>query len=172
MVVEFPFDVAEHRRASAAVMRMLPARWLGPAAALVILWLGVWPIVRRWGDYPASKLVASALPWVLVAAALAFMTPLTIWQSSRKLVRVDPSVRGTQRRAVDAAGFHSTGNGVAVDLQWHAMARCAETEEFFLFFYTKQLAYYVGKVHLSSDECSAVRALIDSHAGNSPHGPG
>ena len=91
---------------------------------------------------------------------------------SPSILSADFARLGEEVRAIDAAGFHSTGNGVAVDLPWHAMARCAETEEFFLFFYTKQLAYYVGKVHLSSDECSAVRALIDSHAGNSPHGPG
>lgn len=160
---EFEFSATEHRRASAAVLRQLPSRWVFPLAGVVILALNGFRVLTYWGEYPASALFMSILPWLLVSALFVAFMPLMSWVHTRRIVKSDPSIRGLQRRVVDATGFHSSGNGVVLDLPWHAMARCAETDEFFLFFYAGQLAYYLGKSHLSAAEIASVRSLIDSH---------
>ena len=54
---------------------------------------------------------------------------------------------------MDAAGYHSRGNGVALDIPWHAVARAIETDEFFLLFYNKQFAYYLPKRAFAARSC-------------------
>lgn len=164
VTVEFPFDAAEHRRASFAVMRTLPTRWIGPVLALVPVAFGLWPVLAARREVSTLTMVASALPWVLVAITFASLTPIAVWATARRIARDDPSARGIQVRHLDATGFRSSGNGVAVEVPWHAIQRCVETQGFFLFFYTKQLAYYLGKSHLSTEQCDAVRSLVASHA--------
>lgn len=164
VTVEFTFDAAEHRRASFAVMRTLPTRWMGPVVAVPFLAFGIWPVLAGRRELTPWTVVVSALPWVLLAAVFAFLTPIAVWATARRIARHDPSARGVQRRSLDATGLRSTGNGVSLDLPWHAIERCVETEAFFLFFYTKQLAYYLGKSHLSAEQCDTVRALISLHA--------
>ena len=164
VTVEFPFDAAEHRRASFAVMRTLPSRWIGPMFAVPPLAFGLWTVLAARRDVSTLTVVASALPWLLVALTFAFLTPIAVWATARRIARHDPSARGVQMRHLDATGFRSTGNGVGVEVPWHAIQRCVETEGFFLFFYTKQLAYYLGKSRLSAEQCDVVRSLIATHA--------
>lgn len=101
---------------------------------------------------------------VLVAGAFAFMAPIAVWATARRIAKQYPSACGLQTRIPDAEGLHSTGNGVALALPWHAIERCTETDEFFLFHHTKQLACHLGKSHSTERQRASVRALIETHS--------
>lgn len=106
-----------------------------------------------------------ALPWVIIGAFWLEFIPWLQRRAARKLPARDASVRGPQERAVDATGYHSRGNGVHLDVPWHAMVRGVETDQFFLFFYNKQCAYYLPKRALSETQCADVRALLRANLG-------
>jgi hypothetical protein len=52
---------------------------------------------------------------------------------------------------------------VALDLPWHAMLSGVETAEFFLFFYNKQLAYYLPKRLLDSTGINEIRTMMQNN---------
>jgi hypothetical protein len=163
VIATFDFDPAEHYRVLRAVTQQTPWRflpWGFVALALVMVACSVLP---AWGEAEPLTLFLSALPWlVFVALWLAFI-PFLQRRGARKLPETDPSARGVQERRIDTAGFHSLGNGVALDVPWHAMRRAVETDEFFLFFYNKQCAYYFPKRALSAADAAEVRALARSN---------
>jgi hypothetical protein len=78
-------------------------------------------------------------------------------------------VRGPQERTVDAVGYHSRGNGVAVDVPWHALKKAVETEHFFIFFYNWQCGYYVPKRALSAADVARVREHARAGLGAQAH---
>jgi len=161
--VTFEFDPTEHYKASQVVLQRGAARyirWGFVALAIALLW---WNVVRHWNDASPSALFASALPYVLLGAFWLFYFPYAQLRSARKLPEVDASVRGPQTRGVDVDGFHTRGNGVNLDVPWHAMVRGEETDRFFLFYYAKQLAYYIPKRALSGAEMSDVREIMREH---------
>lgn len=162
----YDYAPADHVRAARAVARQSASRYvlwlfvLVPAALLV--WTTV-PLVRAgaWGEA-----VWGALPLLAVCAFWLVGLPLMQRRAARALPARDASLRGPQTRSVNEAGYHSRGNGVAVDLPWHAMARAVETPGEFLFFYNPQCAYYLPKRVLAADDVPAVRALARAGLGD------
>src|SRR5262245_880838 len=135
----YDFDWREHYRASREVTRRQPARWLvwGFIVVLAVA-LGVLSYRAIAEGASTFSTFLSVLPWILVGAFWLGITPFVQWRAASKLPSRDPSVQGPQERTIDVSGYHSRGNGVALDLPWHAMARGIETPDFFLFFYNKQ----------------------------------
>lgn len=162
ILATFDFDAAEHYRATRAVTRHTPQRFVAWGFAAFALGLVAWNVVPRWGDVEPLPLFWSSLPWLLLTAFWFAFLPFSQWRAARRLPERDPSARGTQERAVDDVGYHSRGNGVAVDVPWHAMHRVIETAEFFLFFYNKQWAYYVPKRALTTAAVAELRALTQA----------
>ena len=161
----FDFDPAEHYRASREVTRRTPARffpWVFVALALV---MAAWNIVPHWDEATASELAVASLPWLLLALFWAGLLPFLQRRASRRLPKVDASLEGPQTRIVDAAGYHSRGNGVALDVPWHAMVRGTESAHFFLFYYNKQCAYYLPKRALQQEDAVVIRALMREYLG-------
>ena len=155
----FDFDPAEHYRATRAVTRFTPARYFVWGFTALALGMLAWNVLPYWDEAEPSTLFASALPWLLIGVFWVVFIPVLQRRSARKLHERDVSVQGPQERALDATGFHSRGNGVALDVPWHAMARAVETEQFFLFFYNKQCAYYLPKRALAPEQVIKARAL-------------
>ena len=165
----FDFDPAEHYRATRAVYRRTALRFMPWAFAAVILGLLAWNLVPHWDDATGGGWLGSALPYIIFLLIWLPLIPFMQRRAARKLPEHDPSARGTQERSVDVAGFHSRGNGVSLDVPWHVMRRAVETEEFFLFFYNKQCAYYLPKRVLSAAHLTDVRALVRTHLGDRSH---
>jgi len=166
MTVTYDFDWREHYRASRQVSRYMRTRWLGwglAALALVFGFLNYWTAA---GHASVLSVFLNMLPWIAVGAAWLAMIPYSQWRAARKLTSRDASVRGPQERAVDAAGFHTRGNGVALDIPWHAMARGVETGTFFFFFYNKRCAYYVPKRVLNAQQLDETRSLMRQELGD------
>jgi hypothetical protein len=162
----FDFDATEHYRATRAVTRYSSVRYFTWGFAALALGMLAWNILPVLGEADTLTLFFSALPWLLLGAFWLTFIPMLQRRGARKLPERDASARGPQERIVDDAGFHSRGNGVALDVPWHAMARAVETDEFFLFFYNKQCAYYFPKRVLSPADVSAVRGLARAALGD------
>ena len=114
--VEFEFDEREHERASLEVLRRAPVRWIGRGFGVLVAAYTSWIAFQgiRAG-VPPGTVVLSSLPWLLLALFWFFLLPLMQRRGARQVAKHDPSVRGPQRRIVDETGYHSTGNGVAID---------------------------------------------------------
>jgi hypothetical protein len=162
----YDFDSREHYRASRAATRFTAARWISWIAVLFGVGMVAWIMIRGWNEPDPLPTIVAALPYALLALVWATITPFMQHRAAHKLPARDPSVRGTQDRRVDEAGYHSRGNGVQLDIPWHAMVRGVEHAEFFLFFYNKQCAYYLPKRTLAPEEIAEVRRLM--HAGLGP----
>lgn len=162
----FDFDPAEHYRASRDILRLSPLRWLAWVFAAIALAMVVWTVVGAWGRTTPFALFLNALPYATFGAVWLALIPVTQRRAATRLASRDASVRGPQRRSVDEVGYHSSGNGVNLDLPWHVMVRAIETEHFFLFFVNKQCAYYVPKRALGAGEAEAVRALVRGGLGD------
>jgi hypothetical protein len=156
----YDFDWREHYRATRAVTRLTWLRWTGWAIGLVVLGMVALTIRATAGKMPTASVLLNLAPWLVLCAVWVAIIPYTQWRAAKKLPTRDASVQGPQERIVDDTGYHSRGNGVALDIPWHAMARGVETEQFFLFFYNKQCAYYVPKRALGSEERAGVRQLM------------
>ncbi|HET6680357.1 MAG TPA: YcxB family protein [Gemmatimonadaceae bacterium] len=155
----FAFDPSEHYRAARAVTRYTPMRYVPWGFAALALGILVWNVLPAVGEAEPLTVFSIALPYLLLGVFWLTLIPLSQRRAARKLPERDASARGPQERVVDETGFHSRGNGVALDIPWHAMVRAVETEEFFLFFYCKQCAYYVPKRVLAAPQLSEVRDL-------------
>jgi hypothetical protein len=162
----FDFSSAEHFRASREVARRVSTRWLARAFAVLAIVFVALNIRATWGQSPAY-VVVNALPWLFLGIFWLTLVPLMHWWAAKRLPARDASVRGPQTRTIDAEGYHSRGNNVALDIPWHAMVRAVETRAFFLFFYNKQCAYYLPKRALAEEQIHAVRALARAGLGDS-----
>ncbi len=161
----FDFDAREAYRAARAVTRLTPLRYFSWVLAALAVCLFAWTVIPAWGKADTFSLLLSGLPYLVLAVFWLFLLPLSQRRATRKMPDRDASLRGPQAREIDAVGYHSRGNGVALDVPWHAMARGVETAEFFLFFYNKQCAYYLPKRTLSEAQAVEVRSLMHSALG-------
>jgi hypothetical protein len=159
VALTYEFDAHEYYRASRAVMRLTSARWLNWGFSALAVGLAMWSIVPNWGA-PVGVLLAGAFPWLLLAGFWLAFIPFIQRRAARKLPERDASVRGPQERIIDSSGLHLRGNGVALEVPWHAMVRGVETAQFFLFFYNKQCAHFVPKRTLSTRQIDQIREFM------------
>lgn len=151
----FDFDPAEHYRATRAAGRLTSARyseWIVAALALAALVGTVVPLI---GTRPPARVLLDA--GVRRRHHPGHAAPR---RTARRLAARDASVPGPQRRTLDDAGYHSRGNGVALDLPWHAVARAVETPAFFFVFYNAQCAYYLPKRALDDGGVAGARGVL------------
>lgn len=162
----FEYDASDHYQASRAVTRHTSTRYFVWGMAAVALALLVWNIGPMWSEYPLSTLFWSGLPYLLLGVFWVMFLPLMQRRAAKRLPEVDASVKGPQERTIDVDGYHSRGNGVSIDVPWHAMVRGVETDRYFLFFYNKQYAYYLPKRVLEPPQIVTVRELMQAGLGS------
>jgi hypothetical protein len=162
----FDFDHREHFRAARALTRYSPARYFKWGMAAVGVGMIAWSAVPMWGRQSLGMIVLVTLPWILLTVFWFLFVDFGQWRKARKLRQLDSKVLGQQERAVDSFGFHSRGNGPAVDLSWAEIPRVVETADFFLFFRTKQSAYYLPRRAITNEQAEAVRALVRDALGD------
>jgi hypothetical protein len=141
LIYEFTIDSAETVRASRFVQRRQRFAWIAWA---------IWPILLAL----AVLYLATGVPWQklwllgLVAVFLLAVQLLTPWIQRWQLRRVyaeTPNLRGPQVYQFSDAGFSITGGAATTTLGWDSFVAVTETDEFFLFFYSKRYAYYLPK---------------------------
>jgi hypothetical protein len=162
LTYEFQIDSAETVRASRAVHRRQRFAWL--------VW-AIWPLLLAL----AVLYLASGVPWQnlwllgVVALFLLTLQWLTPWIQRWRLRRAyaeTPNLRGPQVYRFSDAGLSITGGAATVTLGWDSFVEAAETDEFFLFFYSKRYAYYVPKRVVGKGIYqSALRGLLRAKLG-------
>lgn len=162
----FEHEPAQHYRLLRAMTRETPLRWMPAVFAgllLLLIVLGSWGAMLRGRSF--WSVLVDAVPYLLLAAFWLVLIPWSQRRRASRLPQLDASMQGPQVRALDAAGFHSRGNGVSLDVPWHAFKRAVETPEFFLLFYNWQCAYAIPKPGLAADEVRAARELLQANLG-------
>ena len=160
----YEFDSAEHYRALRAMFRFNRARWLIPVLGIAMPAVAIWAfVIRVWERLSPLGVLVNGLPWVFIGAFYLALVPLMYRSMARRATRDDPSLRGTQIRALSEAGFEARGAGFSQQLAWTDIVRAEETKEFFLFFYNRRAAYYIPKRCLQTGDEAALRSLIADH---------
>jgi len=163
---QFDFDPSEHYQVTRAVTRATGLRWMVWIVCGVFAVAAAWVVIASWGERSPEAIVVSLLPYVLICVFWIFIFSQMQRNAGKNLMKTDPSVLGPQERTIDAVGYHSRGNGVGLDVPWHAMLRASETDAFFLFFYTKLCVYYLPKRVLSPEQIREVRGLTRAALGD------
>ena len=160
-------DPADRAAAARAVAGGSRWEWIAPVAATTVSAVAVAfvaPEALAEGGVP--RLVVEMLPWVLFTAFWIAIVPLKRRREARTLLERDPSGAGVQRRSVDEAGLHIRGEGgVQVDVPWHLVARCVETDESFLFYTDPHRAHLLPKRALRASEARLVRGFARTALG-------
>ena len=162
LTYKFQIDSAETVRASRAVQRRQRFAW--------ITW-AVWPVLFAL----ALLYLVSGVPWQnmwllgVVAVFLLTLQWLTPWiqrRQSRRAYAETPNLRAPQVYQFSDAGVSITGGAASTTLGWDSFVEVAETDEFFLFFYSKRCAYYVPKRVVGKGIYqSTLRALLRAKLG-------
>ena len=163
LTYEFQIDSAETVRASRAVQRRQRFAW--------VTW-AIWPLLLAL----AVLYLASGVPWqnlwllglvALFLLTLQLLTPRIQRRQLRRAYADTPNLRGPQVYQFSDAGLAITGGAATTTLGWDSFVAVAETDEFFLFFYSKRCAYYVPKRAIGKGIYqSALRALLRSQLGS------
>jgi len=164
----FEYDPQEYYRALRTITTLTPLRWVVPLFAIGIPagMIALEIVVAH--RHPERGLVTpalSVLPYALLGAFWLALIPWSQRRRAKKLPKLNPGVRGPQERCIDAEGYHSRGNSVNLDVPWHVLRKAVETEQFFLFFYNWQCAYFLAKRPLSPEQVREVRTLTRSGLG-------
>jgi YcxB-like protein len=163
----YEYEPAEHYRALRTITNLTPFRWMIPVCVglpVVLFGLLLWAAWAR-GDSLAST-AWEVSPYVALILFWALIIPISQRRRAKRLPTLDASVQGPQERRVDADGYHSRGNGVGVDVPWHALKKVVETDQFFMFFYNWQCGYYLPKRTLGPSEVAEVRQLVQVGMGD------
>jgi len=163
----YEYDPSEHYRAMRAVTSLTPFRWVG-RVCFVLLPAGMLALAALSAHatgHGVATAVLGVLPYVLLCFFWGALIPMSQRRRAKRLPKLDASVRGLQERQVDGEGYHSRGNGVALDIPWHAMTKAVETDQLFLFFYNWQCAYYLPKRSLGPAQVRDVRAFARAGLG-------
>lgn len=163
----FRWTQEDHVRAQRAVTRhMIGGTWIKvlPIATIaVILFLVVYVLISPRKAETAAVVLPYALVLALVSVSLRWWAPRF---AARRVAREDPSVKGEIRHTVSDSGFKVRGLAASVDLTWEHLAQVVETPEFFLYYYTKQWAYYTPKRAIPVADLAPLRDAIRSHVGD------
>jgi hypothetical protein len=167
----YEYDAAEHYQALRAITRLTPLRWVG-LLCFVVLPVGFTALTAfaaRATDHDVGEALISIVPYVLLFFFWGALIPWSQRRRAKRLPKLDPSAQGVQERRVDDVGYHSRGNGVTLDIPWHAVKKVVETEQVFLFFYNWQCAYYLPKRPLDVADVGRVRELACAALGERAH---
>jgi hypothetical protein len=163
----YEYDPAEHYQALRAVTKLTPLRWIGLLCFLVLpaIVVALTVVAARSTGHLVGQALITIVPWVLLLFVWGALIPLSQRRRAKRLPKLDASLQGLQERRVDGEGYHSRGNGVALDIPWHAMKKAVETDKVFLFFYNWQCAYYFPKRTLNATQIGQVREFTRSGLG-------
>lgn len=104
---------------------------------------------------PLTSLVIAVAALVLAFGRLAGL--IQAWQ----LKRHDPNVGHPITHSLDETGFHVRARTTDIDLRWGGLHRVRETPDWFMFYYSSRLAYYLPKRALPDpEEVAELRAWI------------
>ncbi len=98
---------------------------------------------------------------IAVAALVLGLGRLAGWIQAWQLKRHDPNVAHPITHFLDESGYHISTRTTDIDLRWDGLHKVRETPEWFMFYYSRRLAYYLPKRALASrEEVAELRTWI------------
>jgi len=160
----YSWDPVAFRRANRLVMRhAIFPRWVRAllkvtpwfAGTVLALWLVFTVISQDWDALARSS------PWlILVVGWFAFLLYGTAWLGVRAFEKRHPPGHREIEVTLDESGFHTSSHPGELRLIWDALPQVVETDEFFLFYSTAQVAHYLPKAAIPPYDLSGLRLLI------------
>ena len=138
---QLTLDPAETVRASRAVEHR--ARRPGPTLALFGICLA--PIVGAFVTKTVDRVLPPYLLVLGVVGLGALAWPLVQRYRLRRLYADTPSLRGDQRYVLTPEQFECANALAHSAMRWEGLTEIAETDEFFLFYFSKKVAYFLPK---------------------------
>jgi YcxB-like protein len=108
--------------------------------------------------------VRANLFWLIGLPFLGFVVVpwLNRWSTARVL-RSNPALGGAQSIAFTSDGLAMENRAGSSLVRWPTLLRVIEERNHFLFYYTRNCAYYLPRATVPADELPALRAFIDEH---------
>lgn len=162
----FDWRADEHARVTSLLVREqfgTGVRRVMKWGVVVVLVLGtVVAIATAIAGSLAEALPLSSLIIAVAALILAFGR-LAGWIQAWQLKRHDPNVAHPITHSLDATGFHVRLRTTDIDLRWDGLHRVRETPDWFMFYYSSRLAYYLPKRALPGpEEVAELRAWVQT----------
>ena len=142
MTFTFPITLGEHYRATRAVANRQTATKVAYAfflgAPLVIL------VVALARGFTVGEVLREHWGALLGGPAFVILgVPLLHYWNVRSAHASNPSLRGEQTFELTGTGFATRGPLHSTTLRWDALTRVVETPRFFLFYLSKNVAYFL-----------------------------
>lgn len=169
LTFELQLDPAETVRATQIVLRRRPFGWTERWALPLFVAFGL-------------LFIALGTPWqelwllgivVIGLGLLQVVIPIVQRRQLRRTYADTPSLRGPQVYRFSGSGLAMTGGASSTTLGWDSFVEALETPEFFLFYYSKNAAFYLPKrVTIDERQRAALRELLRAHLGSRAAGVG
>lgn len=166
LTYSFELDAAEVVRASQAIEKR--ARRPGPTLLLFGAVFAVPVIAAVNGSFGAV-----VRPYLLIMVAIflvALAWPFVQRRRLHGLFANTPSFQGPQTYRLGEENLELSTPLAQSHVRWDALVEVAETEEFFLFYFSKKRAYYLPKVAVGGPEDQEkLRQVIEARVGARAH---
>lgn len=162
LTYQFQIEPAQLVRASSAVTRR--AQRPGPTLALMAVALA--PIAFAVVTEQVDRVLP---PYLLVVTTIGLLSLGVMWLHRfrlRRQVTETPLMRGVQSYRLTVDHLECTSELGFSSLRWEAITEAAETEEFFLFYFVKDRAYFLPKAVVGGPlEEERLRAFLRARLG-------
>ena len=161
MALRFSFrpTPAEHARASTIILRRRRSFWVFISVLLLVV---ITPVLfAALNGAPVATVIAGALPYFLVFGLVFLGMPL--WQrwALRRVYRQTPTLQQEQTHEFSEEGFRLSNPLSNAVVSWDAFVDAFETREFFLFYISRSMAYFLPKRAITTEaDLQELRALL------------
>jgi hypothetical protein len=131
--------------------------------AVLILIILVIAIVPAMQGYAVAQVASTVLPYFLVLGGIVLALPLLQRWQLKRLYRHTPTWQQEQTHEFSEVGFRMS-NPLSNSLtRWDAFLEVFETREFFLFYISRAMAYFLPKRAITTPEqLRDLRALVET----------
>jgi hypothetical protein len=162
----FEFERAEYVRANRTISKhALRVRWQKYLVRTVLWVFGIGMTINVWADFQRGRFPA-VLPALILLASLPLIPTLNGIVAARQWEKLNPAGHRQMTVGVGEEGFRTASYIGRTELRWAAMKQVIETDEFFLFYVTGRIAYYLPKRVVPEVQLSPLRNLVRARVGS------
>ena len=155
---------AEHARVLTLMLRRKRGFWIAViVVAIVVLTVAIVPALQ---GRPAGEIFWTVLPYLLIFSLLLAGLPyIQRWQLGR-FYRHTPILQQEQTHELEEDGYKMSNPLSNSFVHWDAFAEVLETKEFFLFYPSRSIAYFLPKRAIPTPEhVQQLRSFLRAHVG-------
>jgi hypothetical protein len=156
----FEFNRAEYVRACRAIHKhAIRNPWIRRIFLKTIWVLGILFVINIGADL-RRKQFPVMLPGLIALVLFPGIPFINGYVSARQWEKRNPAGRRTVTIDIGDAGFHTSSFLGSMDLRWEAIIQVVEIREFFLFYVSHKVAYYLPKRVVTTQDASEVRRIV------------